>query len=84
MNSVLNGNEGDDVVMPGNSLAATGTLEANLGKGDDKFNTVGVADDYDNNIASGALGSVKVLGMEGDDEINAMNDGSGAAAYYGG
>ena len=83
MASVLNGNEGNDTVMPGNNLANTATLEVNLGKGDDKFNTVGVADDY-NNIRGSAQGAVKVSGMEGDDEINAMNGGTAAAEYFGG
>ena len=84
MASVLNGNEGDDVVMPGDSLTGTATLEVNLGKGDDKFNTVGVADDYDTNVRGTAAGAVKVSGMEGNDEINAMNAGSAAAEYFGG
>ena len=84
MASVLNGNEGNDTVMPGNDLASGATLEVNLGKGDDKFNTVGVADNYDFNIRGGAQGAVKVSGMEGDDEINAMNAGRAAAEYFGG
>ena len=84
MASVLNGNEGNDTVMPGNDLASGATLEVNLGKGDDKFNTVGVADNYDFNIRGEAQGAVKVSGMEGDDEINAMNAGRAAAEYFGG
>ena len=82
--SVINGNEGNDTVMPGNDLASTATLEVNLGKGDDKFNTVDVAEDYASNIRGSAQGTVKVSGMEGDDEINAMNGGTAAAEYFGG
>ena len=86
MEQIINGNEGDDLVYAGDDVA--GTITVNLGKGNDQFNTIQYGADqlYTSyaDLPDAAQGVVKVLGGEGDDEINAMNNGAGAALYYGG
>lgn len=69
--------------------AVVGDITVNLGKGNDQFNTIQSGADqmytsYDA-LPDMPEGTVKVFGGEGDDEINALNDGmSSGGLYYGG
>ena len=88
MNQVINGNEGDDLVYAGDDVE--GLITVNLGKGNDQFNTIQSGEDamyttYAELPDTPLNALVKVFGGEGDDEINAMNDGTSVGGlYYGG